>query len=196
VNLYADPPLSLYVDPSGARRPIARSGDKVLLWYNSFAKVDDCLGRGGQLRSFEAVFSPRGKDGLPQKLWDRTTGRIDPVVARAWQKYDIRLKLERNWETLEPLLRGKMHITTGSLDTFYLEGAVEQLAGSLKQLGSDAEIVIVEGKGHGDVLTADLFRKMRAQMVAAFLQHHGNAAEASAKRDEASAKRDKPVTAE
>lgn len=176
VNLYADPPLSLYVAPSGARRPLARSGEEVLIWYDAFARIDDCLARGGQLRSFEAVFSPLGEDGLPLKLWDRATGRIDPAVARAWQKYDIGLKLERNWDTLQPLLAGKLHIVTGSLDTYYLEGAVEQLADSLQQLGSDAEITIIEGKGHSDVLTAELYATIRKQMTDAFLKYHGRAA--------------------
>ena len=70
-------------------------------------------------------------------------------MARAWEKYDIRLQLERNWKTLEPQLRGKLHITVGSLDTFYLDGAVLRLADALKRLGSDAEITIVPGADHG-----------------------------------------------
>jgi hypothetical protein len=134
--------------------------------------MDDCIGRGGQLRSFEAAFSPRGPDGLPLKLWDRTTGRIDPAVAKAWEPFDIRLKLERNWQQIEPKLRGKLHITTGSLDTFYLDGAVAQLATSLKQLGSDAEVTILAGESHSSLLTPEFFRKMRREMTASYLKHH------------------------
>ncbi len=67
VDLYADPPLSLYTDEKGERRPLARrvrrEGAKVavrpVLWYGSFGRMDDVQKRGGQLRSFEAVFSPR-----------------------------------------------------------------------------------------------------------------------------------------
>ncbi len=172
VNLYAKPPLSLYVDEAGGRRPIARRGGKPVLWYDSFGKMDDCLKRGGQLRSFEAVFSPLGKDGLPRKLWDRKTGRIDPEVARAWEAYDIRLKLERNWKTLGPKLAGKLHIVIGELDTFYLEGAVRQLKGALKEIGSDAEIEIVPGASHGSVVTAKLIKRIRRQMSQAFFKHH------------------------
>jgi pimeloyl-ACP methyl ester carboxylesterase len=123
------------------------------------------LGRGGQLRSFEAVFSPLDANGLPRKLWDRTTGRIDPEVARAWEKYDIRLQLERNWQQLEPRLRGKLHITVGSLDTFYLDGAVLRLADALKRLGSDAEITIVPGADHKTILSAEYFHRVRQQMT-------------------------------
>ena len=65
---------------------------------------------------------PAGRQWLAAKSFG-TAARdsIDPEVAQAWEKYDIRLQLERNWKTLEPHLRGKLHITVGSLDTFYLE---------------------------------------------------------------------------
>ena len=168
IDLYAVPPLNMYRDPQGARRPIARRGETPVLWYDSFCKMDDVLGRGGQMRSFEAVFSPLGPDGLPRHLWDRRTGQIAPAVAKAWQPYDIRLKLERNWKELGPKLRGKLHITVGSLDTFYLEGAVVRLAAALKKLGSDARITIVPGADHFTVLTADYFRQARREMSEAY----------------------------
>jgi enterochelin esterase-like enzyme len=168
IDLYADPPQNMVRDPQGNRRPIARHGDTPVLWFDSFCKMDDVLGRGGQLRSFEAVFSPLDADGLPRRLWDRASGQIDPEVAKAWQAFDIRLKLERNWQVLAPKLRGKLHITTGSLDTFYLDGAVLRLAESLKQLGSDAQITIVPGADHTTVLTPDYFRQARREMSAAY----------------------------
>lgn len=168
VDLYAHPPLSLYYDERGAARPIARRGTTPVLWYASFAKMDDVLGRGGQLRSFEAVFSPLGEDGLPRRMWDRRTGRIDATVARAWSKYDLRRKLEREWSELGPKLRGKLHVYTGALDTFYLDGAVRKLADALKQLGSDAELVVVPGKDHRDLLSPELIHQMRRQMSEAF----------------------------
>jgi len=172
VDLYADPPQSLYFDESGERRPIARRGDEPALWYESFGHMDDVLKRGGQLRSFEAVFSPLDENGEPRRLWDRTTGRIDAAVAQAWEAYDIRLVLERGWKELEPKLAGKLHVITGSLDTFYLEGAVRKLAESLQQLGSDAEIEIQDGKGHSDILTRELAERIRGEMREKFLAHH------------------------
>src|SRR6185369_642695 len=165
VDLYAYPPLSLYFDEKGEKRPIARQGETPTLWFVSFGLMDDVIGRGGQLRSFEAVFSPLDSDGLPRKLWDRKTGRIDPQVAKAWEKYDIRLVVQRNWPALGPKLQGKLHIYTGGLDTFYLEGAVEKLAPVLKELGSDAEVVVVPGKGHGGLRTPELVRQFRKQMT-------------------------------
>jgi S-formylglutathione hydrolase FrmB len=172
VNLYADPPQNMYVDEHGRRRPIARRGDTPILWYDSFTRMDDCVGRGGQLRSFEAVFSPLGPDGQPLRMYDRATGTVDPAVAKAWENYDIRLVLERNWSELGPKLQGKLHITMGELDTFYLEGAVRRLHETLQQLGSDAEIRMLPGENHSSLLTPELFAGIRKQMTESFRRHH------------------------
>jgi pimeloyl-ACP methyl ester carboxylesterase len=147
INLYAGE--NFYRDEKGERRPLARQGDRVMLWYDDFVRQETVMGPGGQIHSFEAVFSPRGADGRPLPVFDRATGKADPEVAKAWEKYDIRLVIERNWETLGPKLKGKLHIYAGAEDNFYLEGAVERLKKSLKQLGSDAEVEIVPGMGHG-----------------------------------------------
>lgn len=179
VDLYADPPWSLYRDEAGSRRPLARRGKEPVLWYEDFGRMDDVLKRGGQLRSFEAVFSPRGLDGEPLRLWDRVTGRIDPTVAKAWEQYDIRLVIERNWTSLRDQLAGKLHIYMGGLDTFYLDGAVRRLAESLRALGSDAEIVIDEDKDHASINSAAIRRQIREGMIDAFRRHHAEAAPAA-----------------
>lgn len=113
-----------------------------------FARRD----HGGQFASFNAVFSPRGEDGRPMPLFDVETGAIDPSVAKAWEKYDIRLVLERNWERLGPLLAGRLRVFCGTQDTFRLEGALYLLRDSLRGLGSDAEIVFAEGRDHSTVM--------------------------------------------
>jgi len=176
IDLYADPPQNMFRDGRGRRRPIARRGSAPVLWYDDFCRMDDCLGRGGQLRSFEAVFSPLGPDGLPRRLWNRRTGAIDPEVARAWRKYDIRLRLEENWDELGPKLRGKLHVIAAGQDTFYLEGAVRLLANTLKRLGSDAQIEIVPGANHGSVLSSERVAAVRRQISASYRRHAGPAA--------------------
>ncbi|MBX7073522.1 MAG: hypothetical protein K1X71_10280 [Pirellulales bacterium] len=176
VDLYASPPPSLFVDEQGGRRPLARTADdQPLLWFDSFLRMDDVLKRGGQLRSFEAVFSPRGPDGEPLRLWDRATGRVDPNVLRAWQDYDINKKLESNWQSLAPQLAGKLHIWVGDRDTFYLEGAVRLLKETLQRLGSDASIVIVPGKTHSTLIDSELRQTMRREMSEVFLKSRGGA---------------------
>ncbi len=168
INIYAGD--NMYFDEQGERRPLARAGNRVLLWYKDFADREWVLGPGGQLHSFEAVFSPRDPDGLPKLLWDRDTGEIDPEVAHSWEAYDIRLILERNWSTLAPKLRGKLHVFMGDQDTFHLEGATILLKESLEKLGSDAVVEIHEGKNHSSLLTRELQNRIRTEMAEAFLK--------------------------
>ncbi len=80
---------------------------------------------GDQWDIWEAVYSPMGEDGYPKRLWDKRTGEIDPQVAAHWREnYDLRHILERDWATLGPKLRGKLHIYVGDMDNYYLNNAV------------------------------------------------------------------------
>lgn len=147
INLYAAG-ANMYRDETGKRRPLARRAGEVVLWYDRFVEMETVLGPGGQIHAFEAVFSPRGPDGQPIPLFDRATGAVDPAVAKAWERYDIRLVLERRWPMLGPKLTGKLHVYAGEVDTFYLEGAAALLRDSLDALGSDAVVEVVPGMGH------------------------------------------------
>lgn len=163
---------NMYTTPSGERRPLARQGNTPVLWYDDFAWMEWVLGPGGQLHSFEAVFSPRGQDGTPKLLWNRETGEIDRAVGLTWKKYDIRSILERDWKDLEPRLRGKLHVHMGDLDTFYLEGATIRLKETMTALTSEAVIEIHSGKDHSSVMTAELRARIRQEMVDQYLMHH------------------------
>jgi pimeloyl-ACP methyl ester carboxylesterase len=165
IDLYG-PGENMYRDAAGNRRPIARMGDRPVLFYDRFSRLDDVIAWGGQLGSFEAVFSPLDAEGRPRKLWNRSTGAIDAEVAKAWEKYDIRLVLERSWSRLGPKLKGKLHIITGDRDTFYLEGAVKLLKESLSRLGSDAVVEIVPNRDHSNILDAKLAQRMDSEMNA------------------------------
>lgn len=170
INLY-DRNDNMYRDASKQARPIARMKYEPVLWYESFAKMEHVLGHGGQLRSFEAVFSPRGKDGNPLKLYDRETGNINPEVAESWKAYDIRLILEANWKQLSPRLDGKIHIFMGDQDTFYLDGATILLKKSLDQLGGNSVVEIHPGKNHSTLISKALLMRIRKEMVQSFLAH-------------------------
>lgn len=80
---------------------------------------------GQQWDIWEAVFSPRGENGYPKRLWDKLTGEIDHEVAAYWREhYDLGHILRRDWEHLGPKLRGKIHLYCGDMDNFYLNNAV------------------------------------------------------------------------
>jgi S-formylglutathione hydrolase FrmB len=136
-----------------------------------FSDMEVVMGHGGQLGSLEAVFSPRGEDGNPRKLWNRQTGDIDPATAKSWERYDIRLILERNWKALGPKLAGKLHVYCGGEDTFYLERAVITLKRTLSALGSDAVMEIFPGRDHGNLLD----QKMRARVAEEMAQQFNTA---------------------
>lgn len=145
-----EPGANMYKDKDGKRRGLARGreDDEPGIYYDEFVRQETVMGPGGQIHSFEAVFSPRGADGEPMPLFDRATGNVDAKVAKAWEPYDIRMVIEKNWATLGPKLKGKMNIIAGGRDTFYLEGAAKLLKESLEKLGSDAKVEIVPGMPH------------------------------------------------
>ncbi len=162
------PDASMFTDGKGQPRPIARRGQKPSLFYKAFSDMEVVMGHGGQLASFEAVFSPRGLDGKPRQLWNRVSGDIDPETARSWERYDIRRVLEKNWRTLGPKLTGKLHVYMGEEDTFYLEGATALLKGSLKALGSDAVVELFPKRNHGTLIDTNLRKRIAQEMAEQF----------------------------
>ena len=167
INIYR-PGVNMFIDDQGERRPIARSKGKPTLFYKPFSDMDRIMGHGGQLDSFDAVFSPRGADGKPRPLWDRDTGAVDPDVAQHWEKYDIRLMLENNWKTLGPKLAGKLHVYTGSEDTFYLDGAVVLLEGVADETGQRCRRGGRPGRDHGNLIDAKMRKRINKEMAEAF----------------------------
>ncbi len=100
---------------------------------------------GGQWAIWEALFSPVGPDGYAAPIWDRITGEIDPEVARYWREnWDLTHHLVENWPTLGPSLTGKLHVTVGDMDSYYLNNAVERMEEALKGLGDPAPAATFE----------------------------------------------------
>jgi hypothetical protein len=157
VNIYQDD--NAYVNPYCYERPSERNanGDTKLTMRREVG-VENLLGRGNsytlsgeQWGDWNAVFGPRGADGLPVPLWDPQSGKINHAVAEQWKKYDLRLVLEQNWKTLGPKLRGKLHIAAGEADGYFLNNAVHLLDKFLSKANPpfEGKIVYGPGKGHG-----------------------------------------------
>lgn len=80
---------------------------------------------GDQWDIWQAVYSPVGENGYPKPIWDKMTGEIDHEVAQYWREnYDLSYILQRDWKTLGPKLKGKIHIYCGDMDNYYLNNAV------------------------------------------------------------------------
>lgn len=147
---------NMYRDPDGKPVMLMRKGEEFVLSFEEYTRKEvKTKPIGGQIYSFDAVFSPKGEDGQPKFIFDRETGVIDHSISDAWRAFDIRQKLEAEWAELGPKLAGKIHITVGTLDTFRLDGAVRLLDAALDGLGSDAQIVYVEGRSHFDLFDPD-----------------------------------------
>jgi S-formylglutathione hydrolase FrmB len=172
VNIYQDD--NAYVNKYGNERPSARdlSGEVMLLMRREVG-LENLLGRGNsytcsgeQWGDWNAVFGPRGDDGRPVPLWDPQTGNINHAVAEQWKKYDLRIVLDKNWQTLGPKLRGKLHIAAGEADTYFLNNAVHFLDKSLAKADPPfiGKIVYGMGKGHGwtDLSLRQMLDEMQA----------------------------------
>ena len=80
---------------------------------------------GGQYDIWQAVFSPVGPDGYPKPIFDKVSGAIDPGVAAYWREhFDLSHIIARDWATLAPKLKGKIHLYVGNGDNYYLTDSV------------------------------------------------------------------------
>ncbi len=165
MNLYED--TNGHWTPAGQPRPVGRSRHEVKLLFPKFNHYEYVLGWGGQLDSFDAVFSPRGEDGYPLRVMDKLTGKIDHEVVDYWKRYDIRLQLESNWATLGPRLQGKLHVIGGGWDTFYLNPALEMLQDFLATKAHGGYVEILPGS-HGSFRTKEFGQRIYREMADQF----------------------------
>ena len=156
MDIYRD--ANAYVNGSGFERPAKRNVNGDTLYHvrhecqvENVLGLGDCWHLGGRdWCSWNATFGPRGDNGHPKPLWDPKTGVIDRAVTSHWQKYDLRLVVERNWETLAPKLNGKIRIWVGEADDYFLNNAVhlfKQMTTRLKPAFA-GRIDIEMRKGH------------------------------------------------
>ncbi len=81
-DLYA-PHANLYHKADGTAWPIMRDKGQVQATLEQLAKLEAVLGPyGGQMASFDWVFSPKGPSGAPEPMFDRVTGDVDPTGRR------------------------------------------------------------------------------------------------------------------
>ena len=167
-DITTHPPSNFFRNADGSPRMFIRMGGKDTQALGDLAQQERVLGDyGGQLASFEWVFSPRGKDGRPIPLFDRDSGAIDPEVAEYWEKhYDIANLLRTNWKKIGPLLYGKIHLTVGTADTFHLDKPARLLEQTIKDLGGKASFTYIEGRSHFDLYQGGLSERIAKEMYA------------------------------
>lgn len=172
VNVYKDE--NLYYNEWGNIRPVARdiTGDPRLT-MKDFIHYENVLGysdtyatSGGQFSAHNALYSPKGEDGLPAHMFDPMSGAIDPAIVEHWKKYDLKLIVKENWAELGPKLQGKIYIWMGDMDNFFLNPATrafDEFLKTTKNPTSDATVEFTAMQGH---CTQFNHRKVLEQMGA------------------------------
>jgi len=174
VNLYED--KNAYYEEGPFRRTL-RPGHRDSLGQVSSTLRDmnhrelvlGSKGRSGQQWDiWQATYSPLGEDGYPQPIWDKYTGEIDPEVAAYWREhYDLAYILKRDWATLGPKLRGKIHLYCGDMDNYYLNNAVylaEEILESTTDPYYDGEVDYGDRAEHcwnGDHTRSNAYSRLR-----------------------------------
>ena len=132
VNIYQDS-NAYYPNSQWKKAPIRPwmrdVDDQVIASLQQASMMEGVLATNGrsaqQFDIWQAVYGPVGKDGYPQPIWDKRTGRVDhDVAAYMREHFDLRYIMERDWARIGPKLKGKIHIPVGDMDNFFLEEAV------------------------------------------------------------------------
>ena len=179
VNIYRD--TNAFVNAGGFERPAAREVNGDILWtMRHEVQIENVLGSGnsytlsgGQWGAWNAVYGPRGADGLPVPLWDPHTGTVNRAVAEQWKPYDLRLILQERWSALGPKLRGKLHIWVGDADNFFLNNAVHMLDEFLSHAAPAAGGYIRFGPGKGHVAMPVTVYAMLKEMEGRYVESTG-----------------------
>jgi enterochelin esterase-like enzyme len=164
---------NMYRKADGSARPLVRVDGKVVATVQQYTQLERVLGPyGGQMASFDWVFSPKSKSGAPEQMFNRTTGDVNPAVVAYWRDhYDLAHIVETNWTQLKPDLKGRIHLFVGTADTFYLDGSAHLFEGVLKRVGADPHFTYLPGRSHFDLYFVGkdhggLFDQISAEMYA------------------------------
>ncbi|MFI2743519.1 alpha/beta hydrolase-fold protein [Zhouia sp. PK063] len=144
VNLYED--TNMFYDAEGNQHSVATvAGYFPWVSMKAIYHMEKVVYRGEQMHSFNAVFSRKGTDGMPESICNSETGAIHKEVVEHWKKYDIALYLKNNWNLIKDDLDGKVRISVGDQDNFLLNYAVHLLDKQMQGLHSKFEFAYYAG---------------------------------------------------
>ncbi len=149
VDLYAAN-ANLYRTSDGSPVPIMRDNGRVVATMEQMARLEQVLGPyGGQLQSFDWVFSPKGPSGAPQPMFDRATGQVHPDVVAYWHDhYDLAHIVESTWAQRGDDLKGRIHLIVGTADTFYLDGSARKFEAVLTRVEAQPHFTYLPDRTH------------------------------------------------
>ena len=141
---------------------------------NRFELVNGTKGRSGeQLDIWSAVYGPLGADGYFQPVFNKRTGEIDSKVAQYWRdNFDLLEYLKRNWAAVGPKLVDKIHVYTGTADTYFLNNSTRELQDWMKTTANphyEGYFLYGDGKPHcwsGPVNQGERMKEMAQHILA------------------------------
>jgi S-formylglutathione hydrolase FrmB len=171
-DLYAGN-VNMFRRADGSAVPIFRDKGAVIATFEQLTRIEDVTGTyGGQISSFDWVFSPKGKSGAPEQMFDHASGAVNPAVVAYWQAhYDLAHIVETHWSDRGASLRGRIRLFVGTADTFYLDGAAHKFEAVLNRLGAEPHFSYLPDRTHFDLYGVDkdpqgLFDQIGAEMWA------------------------------
>ncbi|MBV9434742.1 MAG: hypothetical protein JOZ44_01740 [Acidobacteria bacterium] len=191
VNIYQDKNAFWDEGPFGRvpRAEMRRPDGRLLAVMEPSVRREEVMGTHGrsteQWGIWQAVFSPAGTDGYPKPIWDPKTGVIDSSVADYWKEhYDLNHIMQRDWEKLGPKLAGKLHITVGDEDTWYLNNAVHMVQDFLDSAKNEYRVGTFEYgyrqphcyAGGGNISAAESIATMYQRILPQVAEHMKNTA--------------------
>ena len=191
VNIYQDKNAFWDEGPFGRvpRAEMRRPDGSLEAVMEPSVRREEVMGTHGrsteQWGIWQAVFSPVGSDGYPKQIWDPKTGIIDHSVADYWKEhYDLDHIMQRDWSTLGPKLVGKLHITVGDEDTWYLNNAVHMVQDFLDSSANEYKVGTFEYgyrqphcyTGGGNISAQDSVAGMYQRILPQIADHMKNTA--------------------
>ena len=107
--------------------------------------IEQVIYRGEQNVSFDAVFGPRGSDGLPRPLFNPADSTLDRNVFEYWKRYDLTQYVIRHWPQLKKDLDGKLRISVGNEDNAYLNFSAMLMEAEMKKLHANIPFAYYPG---------------------------------------------------
>jgi hypothetical protein len=168
INLY-DGENMYYGKDSSLRSVATIAGRFPWVSMKQDCQMEYVVSRGEQMHSFDAVFSGKGADGNPETICDPRTGEVNKKVFEHWKNYDISLYLRTNWDKLQKDLYGKIRISAGEQDNFYLNSAVHLLDTEMKKINTGFVFEYYPGD-HFTVWTPEYRKAGESFLVAKYLE--------------------------
>lgn len=166
-NLYSDSTRVEFVDAL----TIGKKPDGVVDFDkpNIVHSIEDIIVRGEQNVSFDAVFGPKGKNGLPQPLYNSKTDKLDRTVFEHWKQYDLTQFIIDRWPRLSKDLSGKLRVSVGTEDNAFLNISAQLMEQKMKSIGADIRFEYYPGN-HFTVATREYRKDEDVWLKATYLR--------------------------